>query len=70
MRGSILETADLLAITGYVRPGDAAASLRRQGVRVFEGKSGPWTTLELVNAAGGILPGPSNAETYRPEDVI
>jgi len=68
--GSILTTADLLAITGYDRPGDAARKLRAQGIRVFEGKAGPWTTLELVNAAGGIVPGPANAEAYRPDDVI
>lgn len=68
MRGSILECADLLAITGYERPGDAARCLRRQGVRVFEGKDGIWTTVELVNAAGGIVPASAN-DAYSPDMV-
>ena len=50
MLGSILTTPDLLAITGYERPGDAARCLRREDIRVFEVKDGPWTTLELINA--------------------
>ena len=72
MIGSIFETADLLAITGYGRPGDAGAALRRQGIHVFEGKGGsPWTTLELINAAGGIAPaGLSSPQHYNPDDVI
>jgi hypothetical protein len=64
----ILTTADLLAATGYKRAGDMARELRAQGIKLFEGKDGPWTTIELVNAAGGILPGPANAEAYRAED--
>jgi hypothetical protein len=69
--GSILTTADLLAITGYDRPGDAARKLRAQGIHVFEGKDGIFTTIELVNAAGGVFPatGPSVPEMYSPDDV-
>jgi hypothetical protein len=68
--GSILTTADLLAITGYDRPGDAAASLRRQGIHVFEGKAGcPWTTIELVNAAGGVPSAAPEPFHYSP-DII
>lgn len=71
MRGSVLETPDILAITGYDRPADAARCLRRQGIRVFEGKSGPWTTIELVNSAGGIVPAAANDPTpYPPGDVL
>lgn len=70
MRGSLVECADLLAITGYEKPGDAARKLRAQGIRVFEGKDGIWTTLELINAAGGIIPSRANDEAYKPEDVI
>ncbi len=70
MRGSVLETADLLAITRYQKPGDAARCLRAQGIKVFEGKDGIWTTIELVNAAGGIVPAPASNEPYRPDDVL
>jgi len=69
MRGSIIETADLLAITGYQKPGDAARCLRRQGIKVFDGKDGPWTTLELVNAAGGLSATSANGDFYSAEDA-
>jgi hypothetical protein len=47
-----------------------ARRLREQGIKLFEGKDGPWTTLELVNAAGGIVPTPAaNGDAYRPEDI-
>ena len=70
MRGSIIETADLLAITGYQKPGDAARCLRTQGIRVFDGKLGPWTTLEIINAAGGVKHSASNDDDgYGPNDL-
>lgn len=46
---------DLSHITGYERPGDVERCLRTQGVRYFTGKDGPWTTIDLINAAGGLL---------------
>lgn len=70
MIGSILDTADLCAITGYERPGDAAACLRRQGIHVFNSKRGPWTTVELINAAGGLRPGQQQPVPYDPRDVF
>lgn len=69
MRGSIVETDDLCAITGYDRPGAAAKCLRDQGIRVFDGKRGPWTTVGLIEAAGGVKPASSN-DPLRPEDVF
>lgn len=69
MIGSILEAADLLRITGYQRIADAVRCLQRQGIHVYFGKNGPWTTVELVNAAGGIqLNG--NPETYNAAAVF
>lgn len=69
MLGTILETADLLAITGYTKPGDAARELRRQGIRVFHGRPGViWTTVGLVEAAGGITPRQQD-EFYSAEDA-
>lgn len=68
---SILTTADLLAITGYDRPGDAARKLRAQGVHIFEGKDRIFTTVDLLNAAGGVLPAVTAEPVhYRAEDVI
>lgn len=54
MINGCLTTDDLLAMTGYERPGDVERCLREQGVRFFWGKKGPWTTLDLINAAGGL----------------
>lgn len=70
MRGSLVECADLLALTGYEKPGDAARCLRKQGIRVFEGKGGIWTTVELINAAGGIVAGPAKNEPFDPAEVL
>lgn len=71
MRGAILETEDLLSITGYQKAGDAARCLREQGIRVFNSKNGPWTTLALINAAGGVLPAAnSDGEEYSPDEVF
>lgn len=53
-QANILTTPQLQIITGYTRPADVERCLRRQGIKVFKGRCGPWTTLTLVNAAGGI----------------
>lgn len=69
MLGSIVETRDLLTLTGYQKPGDAARCLRKQGIKFFEGKDGPWTTLALINAAGGLGElAPQSA--YKVDDVF
>lgn len=52
--GAILEFEDLKRITGYTRLADVERCLSNQGVRVFFGRGGVWTTLDLINAAGGI----------------
>lgn len=47
----------LLEITGYKTAGDLDRSLTSQGIRLFRGKGGiRWTTMELINAAGGLRP--------------
>lgn len=53
----VLTFEDLQHITGYQRRSDVERSLVEQGVRIFRGRSGPWTTLDLINKAGGIKPG-------------
>ncbi len=69
MRGSIVETDDLCEITGYTRPADAARCLRDQGIRVFDSRRGPWTTLEIINAAAGIRPGAHNDAPLDPSGM-
>lgn len=55
--GGVLTCADLLRATGYDRVGDLRRSLDAQRVRYFLGKGGAvWTTIDLLNAAGGLLP--------------
>jgi len=54
MLNGVLTTAHLIETTGYQRPADIERCLREQGVRYFWGKDGPWTTIDLVNAAGGL----------------
>lgn len=53
---SVLEFEDLQKITGYSRRSDVERALRRQGIRIFIGRKGPWTTIDLVNQAGGLTP--------------
>jgi hypothetical protein len=51
MVDAVLSTADLLRATGYESVGAMRRCLERQGVRLFDGKDGPWTTNTLINAA-------------------
>jgi hypothetical protein len=54
---NVLTITELIEITGYDRGGDVKKCLESQGIRTFRGKNGVWTTLSLVNAAGGIVNG-------------
>lgn len=58
----VLNFEDLQRITGYQRRSDVERTLVRQGIRLFRGKSGPWTTIDLINRAGGV--GPGQPERY------
>jgi hypothetical protein len=53
---NVLIFADLQRITGYQRRSDVERSLIEQGIRMFRGRTGPWTTLELINQAAGMKP--------------
>lgn len=64
----ILDCDDIRAITGYQRPADAARCLRSQGVVVFDSRRGPWTTIDLINQAGG-LTGPPAAR-LEADDIL
>lgn len=63
----VLEFDELQRITGYTRRADVEKSLRSQGIKIFTGRKGPWTTLDLVNQAGGIRP--ADNDDYGPEIV-
>lgn len=46
----------LMALTDYAREGDLKRALDDQRIRYFIGKGGkPWTTLDLINAAAGLV---------------
>ena len=49
-----LTFSDLKDLTGYTRAADVERCLKRQGVPVFIGKNGPFTTHEALNQALGI----------------
>ena len=63
--GSVMTCKELSAVTGYRRPADQARGLRDQGITVFDGLAGPWTTVDLINNAGGINKG-RETEAYSP----
>lgn len=65
----VLSCDDLRTITGYQRQSDVARCLREQGVKVFNGRSGPWTTIDLINQAGGLIQG-ANEEEIDPKRII
>lgn len=54
---NILNIEDLKKATGYERHGDVEKCLRDNDIRFFRSKKGAWTTLAMVNAAGGIMAG-------------
>jgi hypothetical protein len=69
MNPALLDFATLRAVTGYERQADVERCLTKAGIRFFFARSGVWTTLDLVNAAGGIKPA-SNSDTYQPSDLF
>lgn len=52
---NVLKFDDLRELTGYDRPSDVERALQNSGIRYFPSRHGCWTTLALVNAAGGIV---------------
>lgn len=67
MINGVLSTAELKALTGYDRVGDVRRCLERQNIRFFFGKDGVWTTIGLVEAAGGLVPGAADPEILPPD---
>lgn len=52
----IITAEDLQQVTGYTRVADVERCLQKNNIRYFHSRRGVWTTLSLINAAGGILP--------------
>lgn len=63
----IVDTEQLQQITGLRRAADIRRRLEKQGIACFDGKDGPWTTLELIKVAGMVKMGliPRDAESKR-----
>lgn len=72
MNNGGLSTDDLLRLTGY-DPDEVGWMNRKliaQGIKLFDGKNGPWTTIDLINAAGGLTPKAENEDNFYPDDII
>ncbi len=66
MIGSALQFADLQQLTGYNRLSDVERCLEQARIPYFRGKGGVWTTMGLIEAAGGLKP--ANADSpYDPD---
>lgn len=63
----VLEFEELQRITGYTRRAEVERTLRSQGIKIFAGRNGPWTTVDLINQAGGIRT--AGNDNYGPDIV-
>lgn len=63
----VLTFEDLQLLTGYRRRADVERALVAQGIKLFRGRLGPWTTIDLVNQAGGLSAMGSRDDQYSPE---
>lgn len=69
MQPGIVPFEQLQQATGYQRQADVERCLKDQGVAVFYGKRGIWTTLDALNAALGVRPA-NGDDTYPPNEVL
>lgn len=60
---ALLDFEALKAVTGYQRQVDVERCLSKAGIRYFYARNGVWTTIHLVDAAGG-LGTASNSDAY------
>ncbi|ALO46615.1 hypothetical protein [Pseudohongiella spirulinae] len=64
---NIVYAEELARVTGLEKPAAIRRELEKQGIAVFMGKNGPWTTRDLIAAAGKRKMGldqPANEEQY------
>jgi len=64
----VVDAATLRQLSGKHNRSAVRRWASAQGIRVLDGKDGPWTTQEALNAALGV--GSSNDETYDPDKVL
>jgi len=70
IQDTVLTTDELLLVTGYERDGDLKRLFDQQGIKWFPGKGGrPWTTIALINQAGGLFPTGQSVRALGPDDV-
>ena len=69
MSAATIDYEELKELTGYQRRGDVERCLKDQGIRFFIGRAGVWTTVDLVNAAGG-LQAPAKSEAYSADLIL
>lgn len=67
MIDGVLSTADLLRATGYTSVGVMRRRLKAQGIRLFEGKDGPWTTTDFLRGAVAANPATPPCDRYSPD---
>lgn len=65
MTDSVLTHERLSEITGYVREGDIERCLRDQGIPIFRGKKGIFSTERLITETGLIRYGYSNVRSVK-----
>lgn len=65
---AIVDAEQLRQLSGKHNRSAVRRWASRQGIRVLDGKDGPWTTREAVNAALGV--GSSNDSAYDPDRVL
>lgn len=63
----ILHFEDLQRMTGLTLPSAVERKLKAWGVHFFPGRDGPCTTLELLNAAGGLR---ASSNDEQPEEAL
>lgn len=69
MPNSVLTTDNLKEIAGLQQAKALRDWLRSQNIRFFESKNGPWTTLNLVDAAQGLVNGQDLGNNQK-EDLL
>lgn len=66
----VLKRHDLSRITGFARDADIRRCLENQGVVVFDGKNGIWTTSALIELAGKVRLGLVAAPAAGARDIL